>query len=151
MRITTIGGALDLARDMEETVEAAHSQGADLAEGSELKEALSSLARENAQRQKVLTRLYNDHVYSDMDTGVLAPIRSMEKTAYLLPTRGLASGDDAKILELALGREAELLRLYNDLNDRLRSGPRPIKRKIDLLAREISARITRLEECKRTL
>ena len=141
MQITTVGAALEFAGALEQAAQASHVKAAGRARAGNLKEALTTHAEANVRRQSALKRLYDDHVYSDMDTGILAPITSMSNEDYITLLSETAPATDREILELALGYERTLHKFYGDLTPRLQSGPRPIMRRIDKLAREVGERL----------
>jgi hypothetical protein len=146
MQITTLGAALEFAGELEQAAQTFHTQAAGSAQADDLQAVLTALSESNGRRQMALRRLYDDNVYSDMDTGILAPITSMIKADYTPPLAETAPATDREIIERALGYERTLYRFYGDLTPRLQSGPRPIMRRIDKLAREVLPRLRMLEE-----
>ena len=148
MQIPTVGAALEFARELEEKAKICHAQAAARTRGGDLQATLTTLAEANGRRQEVLKRLYDDNVYSDMDTGVLAPITTMVTAAYSPSLGQTEPATDREILERAMGHEKTLQKFYGDLTGRLQSGPRPIMRRIDKLAREVGERLGTLEKLK---
>lgn len=140
MAITTVGAALEFAGNLENAVEKAHLESADQAADSRLKAQLEKLAAAGNKRRTALKRLYDEHVYSDMDTGVLAPIASLKTQDYALPVAP-SKAADRELIQRAINHLRILGRFYGDLSAALQSGPRVIKRRIDKLAGQIDETI----------
>ncbi len=145
MQITTVGAALEFAGELEEKAQTFYAQEVNSAYTGKMKEAFADLAEGNGRRQNTLRRLYDDNVYSDMDTGVLAPITSMDRENYTLTEPEQEMETEIEILERALGYEITLQNFYGDLTVRLQSGPRTITRRIDTLAKDVGDRLGVLE------
>lgn len=142
MALTTVGMALEFAGKLEDQLEAVFQQVADSVDNDRMKERVLSLTKATNKRKIALKRLYDDHVYSDMDTGVLAPIATMERGDYTVPASLPPATNDKNMLEGMAACEKTIVRFYRDLSDRLRSGPRPILRRIEKMVPEIGECIT---------
>jgi hypothetical protein len=145
MEITTVGAGLVFAGELEQKIQSSYTRMLEQVRDDEVKKVFSDLAAANSKRQIVLKRVYDDNVYSDMDTGVLAPIASMDRVAYSPSISDTEPATDQEIVAEARVYEKKLKLFYNDLTTRLQSGPRPITRRIDKLAKEIDERLGMLE------
>lgn len=145
MEMFTVGAALKFAIQLEERVKASHERAAGQTNQPAHKEAFTKLASANLKRMDVLKRIYNDHVYSDMDTGVLAPISSMDGANYLTPGQASEAAGNTHLIQVGLIREESLNQFYLDLKKRLQSGPRTITRKIEKIVAENTKRINDLK------
>jgi len=121
MAITTVGAALEFAGNLENAVEKAHLESADQAADSRLKAQLEKLAAAGNKRRSALKRLYDEHVYSDMDTGVLAPIASLTAQDYALPDAPPSPADRA-LIQKAVDHVHTLRQFYDDLSAALNRG-----------------------------
>jgi hypothetical protein len=137
MALTTVGMALEFAGKLEDKLEAVYHQLTDSTNDDQMKENILSLIKATNKRKVGLKRLYDDNVYSDMDTGVLAPIASMQEEDYAKSAPLSSSTDDKYLLECMAMCKNTLERFYRDLSGRLSSGPRPILRRIEKMALEI--------------
>ncbi len=137
MAITTVGMALEFAGKLEDQLEAVCHQSLDSAGDDQTPKPMLSLIKAIHKRKAGLKRLYDDNVYSDMDTGVLAPITSMREEDYTPATSLPPTTNDENQRQSVTAAEKTIQRFYKDLADRLRSGPRPILKRIEKMAKEI--------------
>jgi hypothetical protein len=137
MALTNVGMALEFAGKLEKQLEAVYHQVTDSADDDQMKERVLPLIKATNKRKIGLKRLYDDNVYSDMDTGVLAPIASMQEEDYAISAPLPPAISYKSSLESMSVCEKTLEHFYRDLSGRLRSGPRPILRRIEKMALEI--------------
>ena len=141
MDLFTVGAALKFAVELETVARDAYRAAADEAQEPGRRTLLAELAAGNATRIQTLRRLYDDHVYSDMDTGVLAPIASLDSQAY---QDADAADPAADTLAAGQAREALAERFYADVVQRMDSGPRSLTRGMQKLAADNRTRAQRL-------
>jgi rubrerythrin len=143
MDLFTVGAALKFAVQLETAGRDSYTAVAARTHASDRQALFADLAAGNAKRIQALRRLYDDHVYSDMDTGVLAPIASLDSQAYRAPD---APDPAADPLEAGQARETLAERFYADVVQRMDSGPRSLTRGIQKLAADNRARAELLAE-----
>jgi len=145
MELNTFGAALKFAMDLEtraiETFEKAYQNTED--PGS--RKVLLALVDENRVRKAALERLYNDSVFSDMDTGIFEPIRRLEATEYLITSGTDRSSDYFDLLSGAKDIEKKSSKFYIDLGNEIRSRLRGAARTLEKMAKENTERSVRIE------
>ncbi len=102
---------------------------------------------ESANRsQKALENLYNDNIYSDMDSGINAPIEGLEDTVYASSIDVKDGNNFLETVNASINLENKCYRFYTELADQSKSGPRSIIRRLQKLSKECFDRKKRLED-----
>jgi len=134
MEITNFGQALQLALKLEDAAIEGYDQAAQNAHDDALRNLFAEFYESSQKRRKTILAIYNENVDSDMDSGILAPIKPMDGTEYL---------DKAATLE-DLEKNAEAF--YNDFLKRLDASPRSVVRRIRKMSEENATRQVKLKD-----
>ena len=145
MEIKNFGDALKFAIKLENQALEKYRQGQDLMAESKLSNWFYEFQSQIKKRIKMLETLYNDNVYSDMDTGVLAPIDSMDETIYLTKTDTLDVSDFKSVCQSFISMEKRNSEFFNDLLKRASFGPRANRRRLEQLYKENLKRVEILD------
>ncbi|MFH1242790.1 MAG: hypothetical protein V1689_10580 [Pseudomonadota bacterium] len=145
MELNTFGTALKFAMDLEtrgqETFEKAHQ----IAQDPETKKVFLAFSDANRKRKAALERLYNDSVYSDMDTGIFEPIRRMKTTDYLSPSKIDESSNFFSVLSGARDMEEKSNNFYLALANEVKSRLRRAASHLEKMAEENAERALKIE------
>ncbi|MBL7213420.1 MAG: hypothetical protein ISS61_13670 [Desulfobacteraceae bacterium] len=145
MELNTFGAALKFVMDLEtraiETFEKAYQ----FTEDPESRKVLLALIDENRVRKAALERLYNDSVFSDMDTGIFEPIRRLEATDYLITSETGRRSGFFELLSGAKDIEEKSSKFYIDLGNEIRSRLRGAARTLEKMAKKNAERSVRIE------
>ena len=136
MSINTFGEALKFGLKLETALEAAYEQAAEAAVDSSQKDLFQDFATAGPKHRKVLEAIYSENTHSDMDSGVLAPIKSMQEADYLAQSDA-DSFDDSGLEAL----EACAVRFYKDFLEHMPSVPRSVRKRIQKLHSEHADRL----------
>jgi rubrerythrin len=145
MELSTFGAALKFAMDLEtrgiETFEKAH----EIAQDPKAKEMFLAFSDANRRRKATLESLYNESVYSDMDTGIFEPIRRMKTTDYLSPSKINKSPDLFAVLSGARDIEEKSNNFYLDLANEVKSRLRRVASNFEKMAGENAERALKIK------
>lgn len=140
MDLTTFGALLKFAMELEGQALKAYEEAAARERDAQAREALMALARANQKSRAQLERIYNESIYSDMDTGVQEPVAGLRSADYLLPEASTSG-----FLRLATDREEKARRFYLDAANQVKSRRSGVARGFERLAQEKAERKTKLE------
>lgn len=139
MSINTFGEALKFALKLETDLEASYEAAAGAALDSNRKTLFQDFAAAGPKNRKVLESIYSENTHSDMDSGVLAPIKSMQETDYSAQeNKGSSQASEPEALETAA------VHFYKDFLEHMPSVPRSVRRRIQKLHSEHADRHSRL-------
>ena len=139
MSINTFGEALKFGMKLETALETGYEEAAEAAVDSSRKELFEDFAAAGPKYRKVLESIYSENTHSDMDSGVLAPIKSMQETDYSAQeNKGSSQGSEPEALEAAA------VHFYKDFLEHMPSVPRSVRRRIQNLHSEHADRHSRL-------
>lgn len=141
MGIKNFGQALEFAIRFENAGVDAYDQAAEIEPNETIKNLFIEFSTANKNRRKLLRTIYNENVNSDMDTGILAPVETMDEKNYSLQVNGPTQS--IQNME-ALEQSMELF--YKDLLKRLHDSPRSIIRRIKKLSEENATRRLKLKD-----
>lgn len=145
MELNTFGAALKFAIDLEtralETIEKA----CQITEDPETQKMFLAFSDANRTRKATLERLYNDSVYSDMDTGIFEPIRRLKVTDYLISSKTDQSSDYLDVLSGAKDIEERCNKFYIDLANEIKSRLRGAARAFEKMAKENAERSSKIK------
>ncbi len=139
MSINTFGEALKFALKLEADLEASYVEADEAAVDSSQKSIFQDFAAAGPKHRKVLEAIYSENTHSDMDSGVLAPIKSMQEADYSAQSDA-DSFDDSRLETL----EARAVRFYKDFLKHMPSVPRSVRTRIQGLHSEHADRQARL-------
>jgi hypothetical protein len=145
MKLTNFGAALKFAMDSETHVIEVYKEASQELIDPEEKGLLLSFAAANKKRKAMLERLYNDNMYSDMDTGIFEPIAGLNDSDYPTRTKPSLEGGLADILKWAIEIEDAIERFYRDLAAQLKSRRSGLGRDFLKAAQEIADGKLKLE------
>jgi len=148
MELNTFGAALKFAMDLETRAIGAFKKAYQHTEDPESRKALLALVDENRVRKAALERLYNDSVYSDMDTGIFEPLRGLKAAEYLVgSSTDTGSGWD-DLLSRLKDIEEKCSKFYIDLGNEIKSRLRGVARTLEKMANENAERSVRIESIR---
>jgi hypothetical protein len=135
MSLNNLGAALKFGMDLEEGSIELYQKISRL--GSRLEEdVVDNFLRAHRARRKMLERLYNDNLYSDMDTGIFEPICSLREADYIKPADSNGRMDDPEMISTAAELEERCSKFYNDLAKEIESRLRAVARTLKNMAKE---------------
>jgi rubrerythrin len=139
MSINTFGEALKFGMKLEKALETAYEEAAEAAVDSSRKELFEDFAAAGPKHRKLLESIYSENTHSDMDSGVLAPIKAMQEADYSAQ-ENKGSSDAAKLEAL----ETAAVRFYKDFLEHMPSVPRGVRKRIQKMHSEHADRHSRL-------
>jgi len=148
MELNTFGAALKFAMDLETRAVEAFEKAYQITEDPESRKVLLALVEENRVRKAALERLYNDSIYSDMDTGIFEPIRRLKATEYLITSGTEKSSNFLDLLSGARDIEEKCSKFYIDLGHEIKSRLRGAARTFEKMAKENAERSVRIESIR---
>lgn len=135
MELKTLGDSLTFGMNLEMQASEVYMNAARDAENLEMKETLLGFAAVNKKRKVILEKIYNENIYSDMDTGIFEPITGLTAVDYLTEIRPASEINSLTILILAIELEEKENKFYIDLASQIKSR-RGISRIFEKMAQE---------------
>ena len=145
MGIKNFGEALKFAMKLEDECSIFYGEAYKCAENKKLRNWFHEILDQNEKRKKILETIFNDNIFSDMDTGILAPIDTMDETNYRTQINSILSSDIVSICKSLKAMESNSEHFYNNLFERLSFGPRSTKRRIERLLKQNMERRIKIE------
>lgn len=148
MELNTFGAALKFAMDLETRAVEGFEKAYQITEDPESRKVLLALVEENRVRKAALERLYNDSIYSDMDTGIFEPLRRLKATEYLITSGTEKSSNFLDLLSGVKDIEEKCSKFYIDLGHEIKSRLRGAVRTFEKMAKENAERSVRIESIR---
>ena len=144
MELNTFGAALKFAMDLENHAIRVYSEVAQYIEHDKTKDTFLALAATNEKRKAMLERLYNENVFSDMDTGVFEPIAGLKEIDYFFDAKSTNEMKYPGILTVVMLLEEKTKRFYLDLAAQIKFRRGAVSNFFGKLAQENQDRILKL-------
>jgi rubrerythrin len=135
MELKTLGDGLTFGMNLEMQASEVYANAARDAKNVEMKETLLGFAAVNKKRKVILEKIYNENIYSDMDTGIFEPITGLKAVDYLIEIKPASEINSLTILILAIELEEKENKFYIDLASQIKSR-RGIARIFEKMAQE---------------
>ena len=142
MELTTFGVALKYAINIETQAIEFYE---DIAKYAEPNDNFMAFAAANKKRKAMLERLYNDNVYSDMDTGIFEPLAGLNGTEYFSDIKPAPETNYPDVLKMAIDVEEKTKRFYLDLAAQLSSRRSGVAKNFEKMVQENHDRKHKLE------
>lgn len=145
MEIKNFGQALQLALKLEDAGLAGYDHAAQNADDETLKNLFAGFFTASKKRRKIIEAIYKENVNSDMDSGILAPIKPMSEAQYLTRFMTEESLNTHTVHEME-ELETKTETFYKDFFERLDSSPRSLTKRIKKLSEENASRRIKLKD-----
>ena len=130
MNITTVGSAIYFAKELECYQMQLYRDAAILFPGNDQKMACFNMEKECEKRITLLSNVYEDYTFSDMDAGILSPIEVIDGSEYEIPEKAVLTDD----MEMALKEVRDSFelgdRFYAVFLKRLELGERSLSKRL---------------------
>ncbi len=148
MELTTLGAALKFAMELEKTAMEVFGGAAEAEPGQEAKKLFTELSASSAGRKATMEKLYNENIYSDMDTGIFEPIQPMSGESYALRPGSSADGQSSSFILESMEMEKRSAAFYSDLASRYKPRRRSMARQLEKMAEDNARRGQKLEKLR---
>ncbi len=146
MELTTLGTALKFAMELESTAMEVFDAAAEAESSLDRKSLFADLSASSADRKAKVEKLYNENIYSDMDTGIFEPLQPMSGGAYAVRPESSVT-TPAFIIE-SIEMERKSGQFYSDLAAQFKTRRRSIAKGLEKMAADNGNRKKRLEMLK---